>query len=462
MNDDSMTMLAEVSPAETRVALVDGKGRLVELWIERIGRLSLVDGIYRGRVRRVESSLGGAFVDFGAGTDGFLRKPKGLHEGQTLMVQVNRDSGGGKGPSLTDRIALQGRYLHWTPSRHGVSFSSRLGSGRRRAQLESLVPGLLGEGEGIMVRTAAGDADDSAITGEVARLRQNWERIQQELSDSRAPGVLVPPPALLNRLLLNAPTGEVIIDDRSVLRDASALVEESVPDRQGRMRFHAGRESLFEAHGIADDVDGVCDRVLSLRGGARLTFDYAEALTAIDVDSGAGGKLPSDKAALKTNLAVLPEVVRQIRLRNISGLVLVDFISLKGRVAKAQFLQAARQAFRRDPQQVDILDLTVAGLLEITRRRSVPPLHEQVLATTKANLAAETIACAVLRAAVKLQGPGKPVATVPSVVNALLARASYADALETVQRRLGQPLGFQVSDDADNWVVEMQSGKERS
>ena len=130
MTTESIDILAEISPGETRIALVDGTGQLIELRIERIDRTSLVDGIYRGRVRRVEPGLEGAFVDFGAGMEGFLRRHKGLHEGQAITVQVSRDGSGSKGPALSDRIVLHGRYLDWTPSRPGVVYAARLGGGR--------------------------------------------------------------------------------------------------------------------------------------------------------------------------------------------------------------------------------------------------------------------------------------------------------------------------------------------
>lgn len=454
MSDGGVTILAEISPGETRVALADREGRLVELHVERLGAQSLVDGIYRGRIKRIEQGLGGAFVDFGVGVDGFLRQAKGLHEGQAVTVQVTRDGGGGKGPALTDRVSLPGRYLHWRPGGKGVAYSPRLGNGRRRARLEALVPGLVDSGEGVAVRAAAALVSDDTLKAEVGRLRRAWRDLTEAARNAEVPSMLLPPPGLLQRVLRDGEPGEAIVDDRQVLRDAAALAERTMPDR--RLHLHSGAEPLFEAHGVAAAVEGVCDRVVTLPGGARLTFYYAEAMTVVDVDSGgAAGRVSSETAAQKTNLAVLPELARQVRLRNLSGLIVVDFISMRRRGARTQLLQAARQAFRHDPQQVDVLDMTTAGLVELTRRRGTPPLHEFLMRRKPAGEAPDAVACAVLRAALRLKGPGVPVATAPAEVVALLAEGTYAPALEAVERRLGQALELHTDAPDEGWEVAM-------
>ncbi len=463
MTADSIDILAEVSPGETRIALVDRKGQLIELRIERIDRPSMVDGIYRGRVRRVEPSLDGAFVDFGAGIDGFLRRHKGLHEGQAITVQVSRDGSGSKGPALSDRIALPGRYLVWTPSRPGIVYSARLGGGRDRARLDAVMPAILQEGEGVAVRASAAYVDDAVIAMEAERLRAVWHEFEESVANAAVPSTLVPAPSLLARTLRDVEGGDAVIDDRQALRDTRALVDDQMPDRQGRVHLHGGAAPIFDAHDVADAVDGICDRIVTLPGGARLTFDSAEALTAIDVDSGAGGRGPSDSASLKTNLAVLPEVARQIRLRNISGLIVVDFISVRRKDARAQFLQAVRQAFRHDPLQVDVLDLTVAGLVELTRRRMSPPLQDQLRQRITATASPEATACAVLRAALRLKGPGIPCAMVPPDAAALLEGGPFAPALAAVNKRLGQPIRINRSTGGgENWELVMRTGKETS
>jgi ribonuclease G len=455
------SIYAEVSPGEKRVAIVDAEGRLVELFVERIDRPEEEGGIHLGRVTRVERSLNGAFVALGETADGFLRGAKGLHEGQSVLVQVTRDASGGKGPTLTDKPSIVGRYLALTPSRSGTTFSARLGNGRRRAELEALADRLRSiacpTDEGLAVRGAAAFASDEEMAEEATRLRGDWARLRELSEQSKAPSVLAPAPGLIARVLRDRERGAVIIDDPQAFRDAERLVRERMPDRRGRLQRHNDQAPLFEALGLADEIDGICDRIVHLKGGVRLTIDPVEALTAIDVDSGAGGRRASEDAILRTNLAVLPEIARLVRLRNISGLIVVDFISMQRKATRAQFMQSARRAFRSDPMQVDVMGMTAAGLLELTRRRGAPPLHDILMGPATAAPTADTAACAILRAALRLTGPGHPVVRATPPVIAALGGA-LATARAEVDRRLGQPLLLQSDPAQRDWDVTMERG----
>ncbi len=456
MSTGQGAILVEVSPGETRVAIVDGDGQLRELLIERIDRPEREGGIHLGRVTRVEPSLNGAFVTLGDGEDGFLSRAKGLHEGQSVLVQVTREASGGKGPALTDRPSIVGRYLALTPSRSGITFSARLGNGRRRAELESL-SGRLQDvvGAGLAIRGAAADASDDEMVAEAERLRDEWTIIQEVANKEKAPAVVKAPPGLVARVLRDREGGQTIIDDPRAFRGAETLVRESMPDRRGNLHRHSEQAPLFEAYGIAEDVDGVCDRVIRLPGGARLTIDPVEALTAIDVDSGAGGRRSSDDAILKTNLKVLPEIARQVRLRNLSGLIVVDFISMRKKATRAQFMQTARRAFREDPMQVDVMGMTSAGLLELTRRRGAPPLHDLLRGPPTAAIAPATAACALLRAVLRLTGPGQPVARAnPAIIAAL--EGPLAAARGEIDRRMGQSVLLRPDTALPDWQVSME------
>lgn len=452
----SESVLIEVSPGETRVAILDESGRLVELLIERADRPASEGGIHLGRVRRVEPALNGAFVALGDGEDGFLRRAKGLHEGQAVLVQVTREAGDGKGSALTDKPSVVGRYLALHPDRSEVSYSARLGSGRRRAQLEALAPQLRDRvGEGIAIRAAAADATDDDILVEAARLVQDWDEIREAASSAAAPALLVPPSGLIARALRDREGGVAVIDDPQAFRAAEQLVRDRMPDRRGLLKRHDERTPVFESYGVAEDVDGVCDRVVTLEGGAQLTIDPLEALTAIDIDSGAGGRRGADDAVLRTNRAVLPEIARQVRLRNLSGLIVVDFLRMRRKDARAQLVQAARRAFRDDPVQVDVLGMTAAGLLELTRRRGAPPLHELLLEPAAPVRAAGSDACALLRAVLRLTGAGRPVArAAPAVIAAL--QGPFAAARAEVDRRMGQPLDLRAEPGRRDWEVRME------
>jgi len=450
--------LIEVSPGETRAATIDRDGRLIEFQIARIDRPSLIGGVYRGRVTRVEPGLGGAFVAIGADRDGFLPQAKGLHEGQAMTLQVIRDADGAKGPALTRRVALRGRYAEWTPARPGVVFSPGLGGGRRRAELAALAPGLVQDGEGIRIHAAAARVDDDAVAREVARLRQDWATLDAAARDAEAPATLVEPPSLIATILRDSDSGDVTVDDRGAYRRAETLITATMPDRQGGLHRHDAREPIFEAHGIADDVAALCERIVSIPRGVRLTFDTTEALTAIDVDSAAGGRGASDDAILKTNIAALSEIVRQIRLRNLSGLIVIDFISMRRRTSNTRLVQAARKAFRHDPQQVDVLGLTGAGLLEVTRRRGAPPLDRYLLQRGPARPPPAASACAILRDAARAGGGAMPeVHAAPEIIAAL--QGPFSDALEQLNRRLGQAVILNSIPGKVDWEVTSHRGR---
>jgi ribonuclease G len=383
-----------------------------------------------------------------------LSRDRGVHEGQGVIVQVSRDAGGAKGPALTDRPSVVGRYLALTPAQSGVTFSPRLGQGRRRAQLEALMAGIDGS-DGLAVRAAASHVNDDAVAGEAASLRREWTAIEQAASEGQAPAVLASPPDLIARVLRDREGGGVAIDDPRAFRAAETLVRGTMPDRRGALRRHDGPEPIFEAYGVADAVSEVCARVVTMASGARLIIDPVEAFTAIDIDSGAGGRQPPDDAALKTNLAVLPEVARQIRLRNISGLIVVDFISMRRKAMRAQFMQAARRAFRGDPVQVDVLGMTAAGLLEITRRRRAPPLEAYLIARQSPAPTSRAAACAVLRDTLRRTGPGRPtVIAAPPIIAAL--QGPLAPALAETERRLGQPLTLRPAPDRQDWEIILE------
>ena len=460
MSGQSVDILFEVSPGETRAAIVDADGNLLELLVERIDRPEQEGGIHLGRVTKVEPSLGGAFIALGAGEDGFLRRSKGLHEGQSIIVQVTRETSGMKGPTVTDKPSMVGRYLALTPSRSDTTYSGRLGSGRRRAEIEALEDRLNeAAGAGVAVRASAAYASDDEILAEAARLAKEWAAIEAAASENRVPSVLAPPPGLIARILRDREGGEVVIDDPRVSRDIETMVRDRMPDRRGTIRRHDGRRPLFEAQGIAEAVEGVCDRIVTLPRGARLIIDPVEALTAIDVDSGAGGKRAADDAILRTNLAVLPEVARQIRLRNLSGLIVIDFISMRRKAIRAQFMQSARRAFRHDPMQVDVMGMTAAGLLELTRRRGGAPLHDLLVRRAAASPVAATASCAALRAILRLTGPGRPViVAAPTIIAAL--EGPLAAARAEVDRRMGQPIELRADALRRDWeaILERNSG----
>ncbi|MFT6582842.1 MAG: ribonuclease G [Alphaproteobacteria bacterium] len=437
------TIAIEVSPGETRAALIGEDQRLIEFFIDRMGQQSLIDGIYLGRVRHIERAQGGAFVEITNGITGFLSQSKSLTQGQSLVVQVVRDAAGDKGPTLSRRPAMRGRYITLRPDGRGVALDKGLGAGLAHAELEEFSPELDRDGFGIIVKPPAAFAEKEALREESDWLFTAWSEISEIADSASAPALLAPPPNGIVRILRDrAAKGEIIIDDREAFHETLTLVRDTMPDLYGLVRRHETPDPIFEAIGIADEVDTLGDRVVPLPGGGRLTIDALEALTAIDVDRGAasGGGSRED-AILAFNITATKEAARQIRLRNVAGLILIDLLSIRHKAKKGVLVQAAKKAFRSDPTMTDVLGITSAGLLEITRRRTGAALSTWFNAPATTPRDASADACEALRTALREGGAKDLTLTAaPGIINQL--EGPLKSALETVNRKLGRPLSL--------------------
>lgn len=453
-----MNVLIEVSPGETRAALVDGDGRLAEFMVERMGRESLVGAIVLGRVVGVEKGLDAAFVEIGAARPGFLRRAPDVHEGAAVVVQVTRDATGEKGTGLAWRPTMVGRYLAITPGRDGVNWSRSIRGGRERERLEGEIEALVHEDEAIAVRAHAVSADRDMLAAEADRLRARWRDIESAATTAKPPATLLSAPGLIETLLRDRAGGAVVFDDRAALAKTETLVGEAMPDLAEHLELHTRSEPLFAAAGIEEQLEAALARVVELPGGGRLTFDRTEALTAIDVDAGgAGGRKSAEAAALAVNLEAAAEVARQIALRNIGGLIVVDFVSMRDKGNRRKLVEAVRRAFRGAAVTVDVLGMTAAGLVEITRRRSGPSLGEMLLQPDDRapNPDPEATACAALRAALRQTGAGRPVLEAsPRVIGAL--EGVLAPALAETNRRLGQALELRADPGHDRYRLKLE------
>ena len=449
------SIFVEVSPGETRAAFVDRDGRLVSLRIERAGEASRVGAVHAGRVARIDKATRTAFVDIGASESGILNRARDLHEGEWLAVQVGRDAWGDKQPSLTRRISLTGRYVVLYPGGDGVRWPRGLG-GRGREEREAAVASLLRDGEGLAVRSNFAKAEDCALAAELDRLRADWQAIADAMAKPAKPGLLRPAPTLLERLLLDeAPAEGLVIDDRRVVAELARRAVRGAPDLADRIAFHDGREPLFEAAGVEDQIDEALSRRVDLPRGASLVFDELEALTAVDVNmGGAGSGWSSDDAILALNRTAAAEAARQIMLRNVAGLIVIDFVSTRNKRHRRDVVEAVRRAFAGDRVTVDVLGMTPAGLVEVTRQRRGRSLASVMYdaAPREPGLRADALACAALRAALRTLGAGKPVLHCRPDVAAVL-RGRLSDALEETTRRLGQSL--ELREDANCRDYEM-------
>ena len=453
-------ILIDAQPGETRIALVED-GRLAEVEVARRDALSAVGDIYLGRAEAVLPALDAAFIDIGLERSGFLALPEArpygaeggddgigdyVGEGDKVLVQVQRDPFQDKGAKLTTHITLPGAVLVMTPERPGIGLSKRIAGeearGRVRARIQDLA------GDGFIARTAAAEAGEEAIGRDLAALRDAWAEIDAKRARAKAPARLHAELDPVLRWLRDAGAPErIVIDDSGILARARAYAERLRPELADRLHHHSGSAPLFEAHGIEEQIDAALDPAVALSGGGGIVIEETRALTAIDVDTGAGGSRGGrEEAALRTNVEATGEIARQVRLRNLAGLLVVDFVSMRRRDHGRRVLEALRQALALGPCYPQVTGFTRLGLVEMTRRRRRPSLAEVLRGRDSGGplKSALTVAFDVLRAvgreARAMPGAALGVTAAPDVIQALQGAAG--DALAAAELRLGRPLGL--------------------
>ncbi|MCP5367132.1 MAG: ribonuclease E/G [Hyphomicrobiales bacterium] len=459
------TLLIEDQPGETRVARLDG-GRLVDLLLIHDGERSLVGNVYLGRVRTVDRGLEAAFVDLGPDGTGFLgladARPPGrtggritdfAAEGDALVVQVTADPVDGKGPKLTARVTLQGRLLVLLPGQDEVRVSGRLDDVAERDRLAALAASLAGSGDGFIVRTAARGAGAEALAAEARRLAAAWRGLD---GGAAAPACLHREPEAALRLLrdLDVPGARIVVDGAAMLGRVRDFCAGSAPDLTD-ISAHRGRDPLFEAEGVEEQAEAALSPRVALPGGGALTVQETAAVTAIDVDSGAAsGQGGRAAQALATNLEAVAEAARQMRLRGLAGLVVIDPLRLKSADGRRRVLAALRAAVAADPDRVEVAGYTRLGLIELTRRRAARSLARGISVAcpacagqgrVRAPLAAAFAALRRLRReAASRPGRGLVLAAPTPVVVAL--EGTGAAALDATRARLGAALTLRVDD----------------
>ncbi len=385
-------ILINVGPRELRVALIEDE-RVVELEIRRLDKADLLGQIYLGRVERLAPGMEAVFVAFGAGRAGFLAArdvfasvsdgrggvdetapiASRLEEGQAILVQVVKEPIAGKGARLTMDLTLPGRHLAFRPLRPGAAISRRIGDEAERTRLLALAEGLGDGAGGFILRTAAEGAEAGVLEAEAAALRHRWRGIAEATEAAEAPALVYGGDDPLSALLrdhLYPGVQRILIDDAATLARARTEVGEAIPWAVDRLRQHDGAEALFERHGTEAELEAALSRRVALASGGWLAIESTEALTAIDINSGgyAGGRDP-EETALTTNLEAAAEASRQLRLRAIGGLVVIDFIHMNRAGGVEQVLAALDRALARDRAPTRRSEMSAFGLVEMTRRR---------------------------------------------------------------------------------------------
>ena len=449
----SNELLINATPGEIRAAVVSN-GMLTELFIERRSRESLVGNIYHARVERVLPGMDAAFIDIGIGRSGFMglegarleggRGDEGgisdfLTEGQLVTVQVTKDAIGRKGAHLTRRLALPGRFLVYTPSQTRVAVSRQIDEDEK-SRLAGIVGGLAGAEEGFIVRTAAAGAKDAELGDDAKYLRALWLDIESRRDQSQGPGLLraeLDPLLRLFRDHVNNDIETIRLDTPGSLAAAREFCARYIPDLEPRLQLHDDREAIFELHDVEGEIDRACGVRLSLASGAVIVVETTEALTAIDVNSASyTGRSHLEDTAFATNIEAAAEVVRQIRLRNIGGLIVIDFIHMIDDARWAEVVGALEAGFAGDRNHTRVMGRTAANLVEITRRRRRESLAEMTTESCACCaglgriVTAETVAFNTMRALgreARAAAPGSLVVTAcDDVIDVLEEDASRA------------------------------------
>lgn len=375
-----------VDRVETRVAILEDD-QVVEVYVERRGQRSVVGHVWKGRVSNVLAGMEAAFVEVGLERNGFLHVdevmakgvPKGkrkiaelLKKGDEILVQATKDPMGSKGCRLTMQVSLAGRFVVYVPFGSGVGVSKRLTEDERR-RLKQICSRIPLDG-GLIVRTAAAGANAGELTRDVQSLTRLWEALQQR-------GDLVKSPALLYseadvslrtiRDLLNSRVDEVVVDDEAQHERILRFLSKTTPEMAGRVRLYRGKEPMMRHHGVEQAILSTLDRRVPLSTGGSLVIDDTEAMTVIDVNSGRNvgrGKSRLEDTVTQTNLDAAKEVVRQLRLRDIGGIVIIDFIDMDDARNRKAVKAALDEALARDRTRTYVVDISPLGLVEMTRQ----------------------------------------------------------------------------------------------
>jgi len=398
-------ILINVTPREVRAALLEN-GILQEVTIERAARRGLISNIYKGKVSRVLPGMQAAFIDIGLERTAFLHasdisrgnaaengsgKNGGgkngdndatdirelVREGQDVLVQVVKDPLGTKGARLTTFVTLPSRFLVLLPLGSGVGISARIEDDVERERLRTELDTIL-EGEelagGVIVRTAAEGASRDALRADLAFLRKLWTAVQQACSKAAVKTLVHEDLPLPIRVLRDMATGDVeriLVDSEADFQKMSAFTESFLPELTPILEHYSRRRPIFDLHGTEDEIKKALDRSISLKSGGYVIIDQTEAMTTVDVNTGGYvGHRNLEETIYRTNLEAAVTIARQLRLRNLGGIIIIDFIDMEEPEHRQRVIEALEQAMSRDHARHQLTPVSPLGLVEMTRKRT--------------------------------------------------------------------------------------------
>jgi ribonuclease G len=406
------------TPQESRIALMED-GLLAEFLIERREEMGVAGNIYKGRVARVLPGMQAAFVEIGMEKAGFLhasdfssepeeaqilgagdevefaeppsrpqssrRLPleKQVARGEEVLVQVAKDPLGTKGARVTSHVSLPGRYMVFMPGTKHIGISRRIESEEERKRLKEVAQSFSTENGGFILRTACEGRSKRELQRDLAFLIRLWKGIQKKAQSASAPALIHQDLDLITRAIrdfFSNDTERVVIDSPKDYRRVLDFVRQFMPRLRSKIIHYTGKEPLFEQQGIEEKVVKALERRVWLRSGGYIIIERTEALTAVDVNTGRFvGKRNQEDTIFKTNIEAAQEVVRQLRLRNVGGIIIIDFIDMEKESNRKKVYDALKEALKKDKARTNILKISELGLVEMTRQRTRESLENQLL-----------------------------------------------------------------------------------
>ncbi|MBA4392044.1 MAG: ribonuclease [Desulfobacca sp.] len=397
-------LINAVDPEEYRIALIED-GILEEFYIETTAKEQIRGNIYKGVVAHIEPALQATFVDYGGDKNGFLQgdeihpeyhsEPSGpsdsqknrrlpiqklIHRGQEILVQVTKEETGTKGVALTTYISLPGRYLVLTPGQPGIGISRKIEDEAERERLKTiLTQSKVPEEIGTIVRTAGMGKKKQELTKNLESLLRLWDEIKIRAMEQPAPSLVYKEMDLAIRTIRDLFTSdiqEILIDNKDIFKQVRDFLEIIAPRQRNQVKLYKETRPIFSKHQVENQIETIFQNRVKLKSGGHIVIDSTEALVAVDVNSGRSVKERQiEETAFKTNLEAAEEIARQLRLRDLGGLIVIDFIDMKESKHDNEVVKVLKNHLKRDKARSTVSRISKFGLLELSRQRIRPPIQ---------------------------------------------------------------------------------------
>ncbi len=392
-------LIINVTFNETRIAFLEN-GILVEFFIEQKNGHSMVGSIYKGKAARIVPGMDAAFIDIGLEKSAFLyvgdiildrmmyeefddadihidrneRIEGVLEEGQELIVQVSREPIGQKGTRVTSKITLPGRLLVLMPATDHIGVSRRIEQEDERKRLAALLKQICPPGYGVIARTASEGKSDEELAADLTFLIRIWESIQERAKSAKAPAILHQELGIIFRVIRDLHSHnlkKIVVDDEFVYKRVAAFLKEYLPEEGCEVTQFSEKDPIFEAYGIEIEIAKLLHKKIWLKSGGYIVLDYTEALTVIDVNTGRYlGKKDLEDTILRTNLEAVKEIAYQVRLRNIGGIIVIDFIDMERKESRDMVFQTLVETLKKDRIKTFAYPISEIGVVQLTRKRT--------------------------------------------------------------------------------------------